>query len=137
MLVWGRDHSLKKPCIRVLDLVAMYPAEFFTDAEVLQEIHRYTAIGRWAEVQRQFESFASLFSGHVEPMHASDVEQAASFAATYQRLSARDLVHLAVMQRVGSQHIVTADGDFDGIEHIQRLDPADVEEWRSLVTEGP
>lgn len=49
-------------------------------------------------------------------------------------LSARDLIHVAIMRRVGSRQIVTADRAFDAIEGIERLDPLRVEEWAGRVT---
>jgi predicted nucleic acid-binding protein len=69
-------------------------------------------------------------------MNAEDVVAAASIADEYVRLSARDLIHLAILQRVGATHIVTADRSFDGIDGITRLDPLLVDEWQSLVTDA-
>lgn len=34
-----------------------------------------------------------------------------------------------VMQRLGSDRIVSADTDFDGLPGVTRLDPADVTDW--------
>jgi predicted nucleic acid-binding protein len=39
-------------------------------------------------------------------------------------LGARDLLHLAIMQRVGATSIVTADSAFDAVASVQRLDPS-------------
>ena len=44
-------------------------------------------------------------------------------------MSARDLVHWAVMQRAGAERIITADTDFDRLPIMVRLDPVDVGEW--------
>lgn len=46
----------------------------------------------------------------------------------FPELSARDLLHVAVMLRVGSERIVKADKSFDRLagEGIERLDPAGV-----------
>ena len=44
----GREHPLKAPCVRVLELAAERPYDFVTDAEVLQELlHRYLAQRLW------------------------------------------------------------------------------------------
>jgi hypothetical protein len=67
-------------------------------------------------------------------VYASDVSLAATLFEQYPQLSARDLIHVAVMQRMGAKHIVSADRAFDRIEGITRLDPALVAEWRALVT---
>ena len=48
-------------------------------------------------------------------------------------VSTRDLVHAAVMQRLGANRIISADTDFDRLTGIDRLDPARVEEWESSI----
>jgi len=110
---------------------------FFTNAEVFQELlHRYLALRMWSERQRDFYAYASLMAGRIEPMLAEDVELAGRLADRYNRLSARDLIHVAVMQRVGATHIVSADAAFDDVSEIERLDPVAVEEWRERVLAG-
>ena len=47
------------------------------------------------------------------------------------------LVHTAVMQRLGADHIISADTDFDRLEGIVRLNPARIMEWeRSIPSVG-
>jgi len=134
MYAAGRVHPLKQPCIEVLTLVATYPAAFVTDAEVFQEIlHRYRAIGRWLEGEQLFQRFAALMGGRVADVTLSDVEAAARLANSYPGLSARDLLHLAVMRRVGAASIITADAAFDVVSGVDRLDPADVATWRNRI----
>ena len=48
-------------------------------------------------------------------------------------VSARDLVHAAVMQRLGVSRIISADTDFDRLEGIDRLDPIRIEEWEDSI----
>ena len=131
----GRPHDLNDPSARVLELAARRPSAFFTDAEVLQEIlHRYCALKAWPAARGRFAAFAALMRGRVEPMTALDVERAAVLADSQPRLSARDLIHVAVMQRVGTNRIVTADAGFDGVDSIERLDPMLVDEWAPTIT---
>ena len=52
------------------------------------------------------------------------VSLAAELADRHPGISARDLVHVAVMQRLGINRIISADTDFDRLEGIDRLDPA-------------
>lgn len=134
----GRPHPLKEPCRQVLILVAQHPDAFLTDAEVLQELlHRYLALRLWEPLgKRSFHSFAELMSGRTEPVHGSDVAQAGRLADEHRRLSARDLVHLAVMARLGVRRIVTADSGFDGLAGIERLDPARIASWREALLAG-
>ena len=134
MYTAGRPHPLKEPCIEVLSLAAMRPRAFFTDAEVLQELlHRYLAVQRWPEGRGVFDRFAWLMRGRVEAVCSEDVRAAASLADQHLSLAARDLLHAAVMARVGADRIISADQGFDHLPHLTRLDPADVSSWRALV----
>lgn len=129
--VHGSDHPLKKPSEEVLTFVANSPAPFFTDAEVLQELlHRYTALRMWPEPGRtSLTAFAVLMEDRIEPLFADDVIRAANLVDAHPRLSARDLVHIAVMERVGATAIITADTTFDGLTGIERLDPLKAHRW--------
>ena len=130
MYAVGAEHPLKEPCVRILFLVAEQPGAFVTDAEALQElVHRYVAQRRWREGREVFQRFATLMRGRVEAVRAADVEHAAGLADRYTELSARDLIHAAVMLRLGVRQIVSADMGFGRIAEVQRLDPADVAGW--------
>jgi predicted nucleic acid-binding protein len=130
----GKAHPLKGSCGEVVDLVADHDEAFVTDAEVFQELlHRYMALRMWPDPgQAAFERFARLLRDRVEPVFVVDVEDAARQAARYPALSARDLVHIAVMSRLGVTRIVSADKGFDQVADVERLDPADVGSWREL-----
>lgn len=134
----GRDHPLKEPSKKVLDLAAKYPRAFFTDAEVLQEmLHRYLALERWSAGGQIVADFAALMRGSVESVRVEDVECACDLVNRYaikpdSGLAARDVLHAAVMLRKGSTRIITADRDFDELvdEGLRRLDPAEVAHCR-------
>lgn len=134
MYAAGSAHPLKNPSREIISSIADYPEAYFTSAEVLQEIlHRHLSLGRLEEGGRLLTRTATLLRGHVEPIYGEDVEKAASFAEKYAPLlAARDLLHAAVMFRVGAERIASADGDFDHLapEGIVRLDPMEFPEWR-------
>ena len=130
----GRDHPYKEPCGRILSMVAEHPGSFVTDAEVLQELlHRYLASRRWELGREVLHSFAELMHDRIEPVYEADIELAAEMADLHPTVSARDLVHVAVMQRLGSARIISSDTDFDHLPDVLRLNPADVEAWRDAV----
>jgi predicted nucleic acid-binding protein len=107
---------------------------FVTSAEVLQElVHRYTAIRAWVRGREVFEGFAGLMSGRTESIHGSDVEYAASLIEAYPGLQGRDLLHLAVMHRLGVTRIISADTGLDRVPEFERLDPARLAEWRDSI----
>ena len=130
----GREHSYKEPCVRILHVLADAPQPFVTDSEVLQEMmHRYLASGRWNLGREVVRAFAEAMRGRVEPVHAEDVILATELADRHPGVSARDLVHAAVMQRLGVGRVISADTDFDRLERIERLDPAHIEEWEDSI----
>lgn len=135
MYAAGGPHILRTPCRRVMTLLDAAPNAFVTDAEVMQEIiHRYVSLRRWPQGRVVFSIFARAMRGRIEPVNAIDTEQAAAFADSYPHLSARDLIHAAVMQRLGVTRIVSTDGGFDHIDDIERLDPLFVEDWAETVS---
>ena len=130
----GREHSYKEPCARILRVLADAPQSFVTNSEVLQEMmHRYLASGRWTLGREVVRAFAEAMRGRIEPVHGEDVILATELADRHPGVSARDLVHAAVMQRLGVSRVISADTDFDRLEGIERLDPAHIEEWEDAI----
>ncbi len=131
---WGRDHSLRDPSREVFRLAQGDPERYFINAEVLQELlHRYMSLRIWELAKPKYLDLIDVFRNWTEPVLASDAEVAGHLADIHPQLSARDLVHVAVMKRVGATAIVSADRGFDQVPDIQRLDPADVMKWRRLL----
>jgi len=88
---------------------------------VLQEIlHRYVAINRRHDIQPAFDSLLTVVD-EVLPVDRTVVERAKQIVLGYQRLSARDAVHLAVMEQHGIERILTFDSGFDGFPGVTRL----------------
>ena len=56
-----------------------------------------------------FHRLADLMQEWVEPDHARFVEQAAVLADELPELGARDLLHAAILRRLGVQRIISAD----------------------------
>jgi uncharacterized protein len=130
----GAPHRYKEPAARVIDLIWQNADLFVTDAEVLQEIlHRYVSIRRWGQGRSVFDEFSAVMEDRIEPMLPSDARLAATLADAHPGLSARDLIHLAVMQRLSVARIVTTDGGFKDLPGIERLDPARIDEWRGSI----
>jgi predicted nucleic acid-binding protein len=121
MYLVGADHPNKVAARMLLERAVVANEPMATDAEVLQELlHRYAAIGRRDAID---PAWAALL-GVVDVVHAievDDVERARRLLAVAPRLSARDAVHVAVMQRRGISRILTFDTGFDGILGIERI----------------
>ena len=92
-----------------------------TDAEVLQEIlHRFVAINRRDAIQPAFDVLLGIVD-EVFPVDRKAVGRAKEIVLGYRRLSARDAVHIAVMELNGIERILTFDSGFDGFPGITRL----------------
>ncbi len=133
----GREHPNREPCARVLLMAADHPLSFVTDVEVIQElVHRYLASGRWTLGREVVQGFAEVMHDRIEPVYVEDVHLAASLADGHPGISARDLVHAAVMRRLGADRIISSDADLDRLPGVTRLDPADVREWGDSLLPG-
>ena len=94
---------------------------FATSAEVYQEvIHRYVAIDRRQAIGDCFALLDSLIQ-RVFPITREDTERAREITIAQRRLSGRDCLHLAVMERYGLDQILTLDEGFDYWPGIRRL----------------
>lgn len=95
--------------------------DYVTSAEVYQEImHRFVAIDRRAAIEDAFGLLDDLVVS-VFPIQRSDVDIAREIAIVQPVLSARDCLHLAVMQANGVDRILTLDYGFSSHPGVTRL----------------
>ena len=126
----GREHRYRDPCAHIIRAIANNPANFMTDAEVLQELmHHYRRTNGWIVGREVFRRFETLLQGRIEPTYPEDVNQAAEMADQGCQSSSRDLVHTSVMWRCGASLCISADTDFDRIPGVRRLDPMQMDVW--------
>jgi predicted nucleic acid-binding protein len=106
---------------RLLEKLVSQRERLVTDAEVLQEIlHRYVAIHRRHDIQPAFDALLNAVD-EVLAVDRAVVERAKQIVLAYQRLSARDAVHLAVMESHRIERILSFDTGFDGFPGVTRL----------------
>ena len=121
MYLVGAPHPHKSDAQRLLERLLSDRQRLVTDAEVLQEIlHRYVAINRRDAIQLAFD----VLLGVVDEVLAVDrviAERAKEIVLGHRRLSARDAVHLAVMEQHGIERIMTFDSGFDAFPGVTRL----------------
>ena len=121
MYLVGADHPNKIAARLRLEQAIVDNEPLATDAEVLQELlHRYTAIGRRDAIGPAWEAIVGVVDV-IHPIEVEDVTRARRLIAAAPGLSARDAVHLAVMQRRGISRILTFDSGFDGIVGVERI----------------
>ena len=121
MYLVGAPHAHKSDARCLLENVIGERQRLVTDAEVLQEIlHRYVAINRRDAIQPAFDALLGVVD-QVLAVDRSIAERAKQIVLGYRQVSARDAVHLAVMEDHGIERILTFDSGFDGLPGITRL----------------
>ena len=121
MYLVGGPHPLKNDAQRWLEQLAAQRERLVTDAEVMQEIlHRYAAINRRTLIQSAFDTVLGIVD-QVLPVDLAATQRAKEILFSRRRLSARDALHLAVMQQHGIDRILTFDSGFEGVPGITRL----------------
>jgi predicted nucleic acid-binding protein len=125
MYAAGRQHSLKSPCVALLRRVAQEELEVVTNAEVLQEIlYRYRALGETQRGLHLARLAVDQVGEDVLPVTLADMQLAFDLVARYgASIKSRDAVHAATMLNNGLTHLISADGHFDAIEGITRVEP--------------
>jgi uncharacterized protein len=121
MYLVGASHPHKIDARRLLEELVSVRERLVTDAEVLQEIlHRYVSIDRPDAIQPAFIALLGVVD-EVFSIDQSTIERAKEIVLGQRGLSARDAVHLAVMQIHRIERILSFDRGFDGFPGITRL----------------
>jgi predicted nucleic acid-binding protein len=119
MYLVGGEHPNRVRARDLLEIAIAARERLVTDAEAFQEIlHRYVAINRREAIRPAWNALRGVVD-EVYPIELADVEKARALVAT-SRLTARDALHVAVMQRHDVGEILSFDGAFDGVPGIRR-----------------
>ena len=120
MYLTGPAHPHKADAQRLLEACVARGDKLVTDVEVLQEIlHRYAAINRRDMIQPAFDALLGVVD-EVFSVELADVERAKAVVLE-RRCSARDALHIAVMERRSVSHILSFDRGFDEIPGVSRI----------------
>lgn len=121
MYLVGAPHPHKTDAKRWLEELVSGQERLVTDAEVLQEIlHRYVSIARPDAIQPAFNALLGVVD-EVFSVDQGAVDRAKQIVLGYKALSARDAVHLAIMQIHRIKRILSFDRGFDSFPGITRL----------------
>ncbi len=121
MYLVGAAHPHKTEAQHLLEELVSGRERLVTDAEVLQEIlHRYVSIERPDAIQPAFNALLGVVD-EVFSVNQVAVERAKQIVLGQKALSARDAVHLAIMQIHGIKRILSFDRGFDSFPGITRL----------------
>ena len=121
MYLIGNDPEQRARARSLLEQAIGNREKLVTSAEVLQEIlHRYVAIARRDAIQPAFDALLGLVD-EVFPVELDQVQRARVILLERHRLSARDALHLATMERFRLNRIMSFDSGFDHIPGVTRL----------------
>jgi hypothetical protein len=97
------------------------PRDILERVAVLQEIlYRYTAIERREAIEPACDILLGVVD-QVFPIERQDVLRAAAIVSGKAKLSARDSLHIAIMERYGVEAIFSFDGDYDRWPGLKRI----------------
>ncbi len=129
----GGEHGLREPCRAILEAIGESRLSGETSVEVVQEAAhvRVRRTGMRMEAIRLAQLIGRACTVH--PVDADDLARALAVYEADDRLSLRDALHAAVALGRELPAIVSADGDFDRVPGLRRVDPADRNAVAALV----
>jgi hypothetical protein len=121
MYLIGAAHPKKTEAQVLLERLIAAGERLVTDAEILQEIlHRYAAIDRREAIAPAMQLTLDIVD-EVFPIEKADVMRASEITQNRALLSARDAVHIAIMERHAIRTILSFDSDFDRWPGLRRV----------------
>ncbi len=121
MYLVGAEHPHKVDARRLLERAIAERERLVTDAEVLQEVlHRYVAIDRRDAIPPALDALLGVVD-EVIPIEDRDVLRARDIVLGLRGISARDALHVAVMQRHRIASILSFDRGFDAVPGVRRM----------------
>ena len=121
MYLVGAPHAHKADAQRLLERCVAAEERLVTDAEALQEIlHRYGAIDRRDFIQPAVDALLGVVD-HIFPVTDGDALRAKDIMLGTRGISARDALHVAIMQTHGIESILTFDRGFDRVPGVVRV----------------
>jgi len=121
MYLVGSPHPNKVAAEHAVATLIARREKLVSDVEVLQEIlHRYAAIQRLDAIQPAFDALLGLVD-ELFSIDTGTVQRAKIILLGKYGLSARDAIHLAVMEQHGIQQILSFDQGFDRYPNIRRI----------------
>jgi len=121
MYLTGGPHPHKSDAQVILEKIVASRERLVTDAEVLQEmLHRFSAIKKKEAIAETIRLLLDI-ADEVFPIEKRDALRAGEILHNPADLSARDALHVAIMERYGVRTVFSFDADFDRWPGISRI----------------
>lgn len=121
MYLVGANHPNKVRVLTLLGGLVREGERMVTSVEVYQEIlHRYVALGRRDAIGPAMDCLSGLVDETLS-FDMADINRAKLLVDTIQELSARDALHVAVMEGAGVTRILSFDAGFGNCVGIERV----------------
>ncbi len=131
MYLAGDDLRMRDRCRATLRALVDREVPLVTSVEVLQEIlHCYASIDRVDHARLVYAAAVDICK-EVLPIAERQTARALDLLVQHPHLPARDALHVAAMQDRGIRRILSADRDFDGVDEVDRVDPAEFDPLES------
>lgn len=135
VIAYARYDAPQRPaCSEVLRLVAEDRLHATTSVLVLEEVWHLERRGRpplpIGTARAAYGLFTTILDVRAHHLIAA-LDQSASSLGTAGRL------HVAVALEAGCEVVVTTDRDFDGVDSLTRIDPADSAALEALIAAPP
>ena len=122
MYLVGEPHPNRERALDAISRLLQAEEILVTDVEVYQEIlHRYSSFRRFDVLNDAFRALDRI-ARIALPIHKPHVLRAREILNSVTTISARDALHLAVMEDSGINSILSYDRGFDAIQGIERLE---------------
>ncbi|MDA2921047.1 PIN domain-containing protein, partial [Desulfobacterota bacterium AH_259_B03_O07] len=111
----GRNHTYKNSCAWVMTEIAEGRMEVVIDTEIIQEVlYRYGAIREWQIAVTIANNLLTIMP-KIYPIFPADIRLAVKLFEQYasKGVTARDVIHIAVMHNNGLTQIISTDTHFD------------------------
>ncbi|MEX2448804.1 MAG: type II toxin-antitoxin system VapC family toxin [Solirubrobacterales bacterium] len=121
----GREHPYREPCREIARQASVGDLQGEASVDLLQELahQRARRTGDRRDAAKAARSVAKLAWWHsVEP---ADVQRGIDLFETHESLDAQDAVFAALAINRGIDAILATDRAFDGVDGLERIDPAD------------
>jgi predicted nucleic acid-binding protein len=123
MYLIGSTHPNRPRAKLAIERAVANHERLVTSVEVLQEIlHRYVAIDRREAIDPAFKVLLGLVD-EVLDLSLEDLLRAKTISLESDGLSARDALHIAVMEHASIGRILSFDRGFDAWTDIERIAP--------------